>query len=136
MAPGRRRRGPSETCSLQHPDCRCALSACICHVYHMHMRTLLCAPCSSVRVGASAGVQGIAHPNAAWRIRESYRQAGMQTSQANPFSIEKARNKGAVCMQAHLGSEVQRADGLSQEVGRLRASALSMSRDHKVSCTP
>ena len=40
----------------------------------------------------------------------------------------------AVCMQAHLGTEVQRADGLSQEVARLRASALSMPRDHKVSC--
>lgn len=37
-------------------------------------------------------------------------------------------------MQAHLGTEVQRADGLSQEVARLRASALSMPRDHKVSC--
>ena len=36
-------------------------------------------------------------------------------------------------MQAHLGTEVQRADGLSQEVARLRASALSMPRDHKVS---
>ncbi len=28
-------------------------------------------------------------------------------------------------MQGHLGTEVQRADGLSQEVARLRASALS-----------
>ncbi|CAL5221203.1 g3352 [Coccomyxa viridis] len=34
-------------------------------------------------------------------------------------------------LQAHLGTEVQRADGLSQEVARLRASALSMPRDHK-----
>ena len=38
-------------------------------------------------------------------------------------------------MQLHLGSEVQRADGLSQEVARLRQSALS-SRDRKVSQLP
>ncbi len=39
-------------------------------------------------------------------------------------------------MQTHLGSEVQRADGLSQEVARLRQSALSFPRDHKVSQLP
>ena len=39
-------------------------------------------------------------------------------------------------MQSHLGSEVQRADGLSQEVARLRQSALSFPRDRKVSQPP
>ena len=39
-------------------------------------------------------------------------------------------------MQSHLGSEVQRADGLSQEVARLRQSALSFPRDRKVSRLP
>lgn len=32
-------------------------------------------------------------------------------------------------LQGHLGTEVQRADGLSQEVARLHASALTLPRD-------